>query len=867
MSARSGPRLAAIGRSGDSDLVLCMDAHDAGSYGGEQTTNLFPQPSLADSAVGSTWTGNGGTWGYSTATVESVMGPDGKYIKAVALQHTASGGGTAHIWFFYSSLSGMGSAQRNLTLTNGTAYTCSWWWKAVNSRTASSNNIYFTSPNYSTGASNTVTTEWTKAYVSFTYGNATATLNPGHYFYSCGDDFKVWYAMLQIEEKTYATPAVRSQLSGFSQQGYNARPASNNLMIHGNVGTGTSFKDSSPSKHVITNYSSNMTHSNTQSKFPGGAIYGANASDNYLQVADSTDFDFGTSTDFTVDYWMYHSGTITSWDCMFEIGNINNNGVGNFLNTDGRIRTHVTTAVYDSAGGVITENTWYHIAVVRSGAIWTTYVNGVSVATTTRGSDTIGQYTEAFHIHNGVHTTGYGWNGYIDEFRVTKGTALWTHPFTPPTRRNLSAPLVDLSGNYSGGNFATTDSTDVKTNRRGQVIEPIANAYWNFDGTDDTISLGGTTAAASARPLNAYPFTFTAWVISDTGWSPVSGQDELLNMNIAGQRVSLGIMNNSGWGAYGPSIMYGGTNHWSCPASAFGSPTGWTHIAYVIYGSNNSNHKIYINGIPQVLTNNGGAHGGTAGWTLGSNGASGEYWFGNIANVQLYNKALSAAEVRQNVNAQGPRFETGIPTIVRSGLMLRLDGATYSGSGSTWYDSSGNNYDITLVGSPTWNSAGYFDFNGSSQFGYHTFASAIGTQTAVTTEVWVNADTISGWDSMFDMHNDDYLVALLNGQLAFYDPTHYSGYTVSVGTWYQLVVAYNSAGTSYFYANGASVGSFTGTVTKAPTIVSVAAGYSSPSTGNEYFDGQMAILNWYNRQLTAAEIGQNFRVQRERFGI
>jgi len=126
MSTAGGPKLYGIGRSGDSDIVLCLDAHDAGSYGGEATVNLFPQPSLASSAVGTTWSGANGTWGTSTATVESVMGPDGKYIKAISNRHSASGGGTANIWFFYNYLSGMGSAQRDLTLTNGTAYTCSW---------------------------------------------------------------------------------------------------------------------------------------------------------------------------------------------------------------------------------------------------------------------------------------------------------------------------------------------------------------------------------------------------------------------------------------------------------------------------------------------------------------------------------------------------------------------------------------------------------------------------------------------------------------------------------------------------------------------------------------------------------------------
>ena len=89
---------------------------------------------------------------------------------------------------------------------------------------------------------------------------------------------------------------------------------------------------------------------------------------------------------------------------------------------------------------------------------------------------------------------------------------------------------------------------------------------------------------------------------------------------------------------------------------SFGNPTGWTHIAYVIYGSNNSNHKIYINGVSQTLTNNGGAHGGTAGWTLGANSASGEYWFGKIANAQLYNIALSADQIMQNYNYFKHRF-------------------------------------------------------------------------------------------------------------------------------------------------------------------------------------------------------------------
>jgi|TARA_R110000765_G_scaffold68479_1_gene132338 hypothetical protein len=52
------------------------------------------------------------------------------------------------------------------------------------------------------------------------------------------------------------------------------------------------------------------------------------------------------------------------------------------------------------------------------------------------------------------------------------------------------------------------------------------------------------------------------------------------------------------------------------------------------------------------------------------------------------------------------------PRIITEGLVLALDAASqrsYPGTGTTWYDLSGNNNDFTLDGSGiTWNSSGYF---------------------------------------------------------------------------------------------------------------------------------------------------------------
>ena len=83
----------------------------------------------------------------------------------------------------------------------------------------------------------------------------------------------------------------------------------------------------------------------------------------------------------------------------------------------------------------------------------------------------------------GQRGNGQGsYEGYLDEVRVCRGTALWIAAFTPPTRRNLSAPVVDRSGSDNGGNFATKETTDATNYRVGEVIRPIDSAAWDFDG-------------------------------------------------------------------------------------------------------------------------------------------------------------------------------------------------------------------------------------------------------------------------------------------------------------------------------------------------------------------------------------------------
>jgi hypothetical protein len=68
--------------------------------------------------------------------------------------------------------------------------------------------------------------------------------------------------------------------------------------------------------------------------------------------------------------------------------------------------------------------------------------------------------------------------------------------------------------------------------------------------------------------------------------------------------------------------------------------------------------------------------------------------------------------------------------IIADGLQVHLDAgnlASYSGSGSTWFDISGNSRHATLENSPTWSSSnqGFFTFNGTNQRGINSSSSGV----------------------------------------------------------------------------------------------------------------------------------------------
>ncbi len=78
-------------------------------------------------------------------------------------------------------------------------------------------------------------------------------------------------------------------------------------------------------------------------------------------------------------------------------------------------------------------DTWYHIALVKHDGVITLYVDGNPVTDPVdMGSESLPQSGDPLWLGAFADFSNY-LNGWTDEFRISKGKAQWTGPFTPPT--------------------------------------------------------------------------------------------------------------------------------------------------------------------------------------------------------------------------------------------------------------------------------------------------------------------------------------------------------------------------------------------------------------------------------------------------
>jgi hypothetical protein len=215
--------------------------------------------------------------------------------------------------------------------------------------------------------------------------------------------------------------------------------------------------------------------------------------------------------------------------------------------------------------------------------------------------------------------------------------------------------------------------------------------------------------------------------------------------------------------------------------------------------------------------------------------------------------------------------------LVTSGLQLYLDAGqttSYSGTGTTWTDLSGNSRNATMSGTlpfSTFNSGYFGPFTDSNYFSLSN--SGLVPRTGdFTWSVWIYYNSTDSADTIIENGSwtDTLLWRYENGNtITVYAEGALGGsfsWSRTLNTWYNLVLMRRS-GVCYFYVNGVSTGtpfSFTTDVNLAnPTIF---IGRSQHAT-TQTTDGRISIVKIYNRALTDAEITTNYNFFKNRYTL
>ena len=555
----------------------------------------------------------------------------------------------------------------------------------------------------------------------------------------------------------------------------------------------------------------------------------------------------------------------------------------------GKARFYISSdgSHYEFATNDITSITWQHVVGTFEGGNIVVYVNGVSgtpVSASGIYSSDVTTYIGRFIYSSENH---WFFNGTIDEVRIynralsaeeIKANYEKYKPKFQVAEGNKGLVLdMDLSEKYY--NSATKRFTDqtpysnhgTSANAASFTTDRMGNSNgaMTFNGTDDYVDCG------SHESLNITDaITIEAWV-KNNDW------------NTRNYIFSKGYGQTTGdaaWWLYGLDgyvrfHIFTTYEHTEVLTSL--SNLVWYHIvATYDKDAGSENLKLYVNAeIKNQKTLTGTIYEVTQPVRIGNIGTflGNDYYFnGTIDEVRIYNRALSAEEIKANYEKYKAKFSVGS---LKKGLVLDMPlSSKYIKGGAagseiltdlTPYSNDGQNYGATI-------GTDYATFDGTDDYVDCGNDSSLDITDAITIEAWVKLNSfVTNHDDAIVMKADcqgdveRYVLFILRNtheakfQVGDSDAT--SGVTgtsaLSTNEWYHIV-GVRSGATGYIYVNGVEENSTaftTGDLSNSHPVI-IGAWYdtriSPPVQENHGLNGTIDEVRIYNRALSASEIQQ-----------
>lgn len=356
----------------------------------------------------------------------------------------------------------------------------------------------------------------------------------------------------------------------------------------------------------------------------------------FLTCGTNNAFAMGTG-DFTAECWINFSGSSYRQIFSTRPGATTSATQGSLaVNPSNGLTWYTSGFIIDTATN-IGAGLWHHIALTRSGTTLRLFLNGTQIGTATN-SDNLTGSTLTIGANNDGSEAFPGW---ISNFRLVKGTALYTSTFTPAT-----SPLTAVSGTSiltcQSSTFVDNSSNNFSITVNGNSV-PVMNSPFNltystkqsytptvnggsmfFDGNGDLLTTPTTSVLSNFWNNDC---TVECWVY----FNSVASTPHIWSISESSNvRVTL-YLSGAAFRLY-TQITTGGDIITSTTTL---TPGRWYHVAVTILSGT---WTLWLNGVSQGTSTNTRRPNGPSemvalGWQNYS-GAAGDYLNGYISDFR-----------------------------------------------------------------------------------------------------------------------------------------------------------------------------------------------------------------------------------------
>jgi hypothetical protein len=518
--------------------------------------------------------------------------------------------------------------------------------------------------------------------------------------------------------------------------------------------------------------------------------------------------------------------------------------------------THATSCCNDMDSGTGNElkpGEWKHVVMIHDGTVDRMYMNGVKV----------NQKAYAGALKSTVHPLGIGYDpidkgsffdGQLDDIEI------YNYAFTDQdvmTLYNTQAKFPGVENALVASYSLNANGTDTTQFKNNAILDSKAAPAANRHGWASN-AISGAARAENSTALQSDFTTISFWVNPKT--LPASGEVYLMSNGGWQERWKISLP------SHGKPVF---TTHATACCSDMDSGNGnefkpgqWTHVAMV---HNGMQDQIFVNG---TLANQKATTGALKktkfplgiGYDPIDNGS---FFDGSMDDVMIFNKALTAVEIKALYDSQKTEV---LPT---SPLVANYTFDTNNNDQTSYQNHSYGNATGTKDRFGKVNKARSFD--GKTVFQEAGNSAQLASDfTSISFWAKVNSLPASGevyilshggwqerWKISLPSHGKP--VFTTNATSCCNDMDSGNGNELKVGEWKHLVMTHDGVADK-IYMNGVKVNekAFAGALKK--TKFNFGIGYDPIDKGN-YFDGALDEVQIYNKALTAQEVADLYKLQ------